>query len=514
MSKRWWAIILGAAVMAQATVRDSILGWQASADVHANLTSSMPVPDARLITSIADKYGGNWYALSIPASVGTAWDTLPAMAELDLSARRKNAEVRLVLPIRRDLESWMDDPAHGNWVTSANDLDINIPYEGWLAAKTPVGDFKVGRFRYRYSPTAHGVILAGAPRHDGLLWDLPLGRLHYTFFGDWLNPSLNGTATDSSGQVAGSGTSNVESTFYPTGSEAWQQSHLALGDQYGKIYSDPYKTYFLHSLGILLGPLDFSIVEQTLIGGKAPQFRDLNPFILWHNNYGDGYSRSFFSFDARVNGGAAGFFWGQLSTQLIRSPIGEEGYDPATQAAIGLGWSDVWIRHRGTVSASFDFASTTPTYDNHLLPLLRMTSRQTYHSNYRSQNEAYYADVYEVDYPIGYQRGPDAMDFWTQLSWESTPNALGSRGAGLEFDFLQQGDADLDTSSSRYTSRNWPLSGIVERELRTILEVHRTYEKYWQLSAGLGFSAIWNLNHRSGNFGLYPLWSGSIGFRY
>ena len=508
-----FAAISGAPIWATAGV-DSILGWQTSVEVRANTVSSLPVPDAHLTTTTVDRFGGNWYALRVPAEAAAAWDTLPAMAELDLDAQRHGLEIHLVLPLRRDLESWMDDPLHGNWITSANDLDINVPYEGWISAQTSLGAFKMGRFRYNFSPTTHGVILAGTPRHDGLLWSLPLGRVHYGFFASSLNPWLNGTATDTAGNVAGSGTTNVESTTSPHGSETWQQSHEALGDQNGRIYDDPYKTLFMHSLGIQLGPADLTLVEQTLVGGKSPEFRDLNPFIVWHDSYGDGYSRSFFSLDLRVQGGESGFFWGQISTQLIKSPIGENNYDPALQAAAAAGWSNQWHHAGGMLTASVDFATTTPTFDNHLLPLLKMTSRRLYRSNYRNQLEANYADVYEVDYPLSYQRGPDALDLWTRIGWDAPLTSGGSHGGSLEIDVLQQGDASLDTSAATYIKRDWPLSGIVERELRLIFETHRDFEKFWRLQAGFGASIIRNCDHESGNTEFSPLWSLGLGFRY
>ena len=143
-----------------------------------------------------------------------------------------------------------------------------------------------------------------------------------------------------------------------------------------------------------------------------------------------------------------------------------------------------------------------------------MTSRRLYRSNYRSQQEANYANVYEVDYPLSYQRGPDAMDLWTRISWEAPMSFGDNHGGSLEIDFLQQGDASLDTSSTTYIKRDWPLSGVVERELRLIFEAHRDFEKFWRIQAEVGTSIIRNLNHKSGNTGFAPLWNLGLGFRY
>jgi hypothetical protein len=433
-----------------------------------------------------------------------AWDTMPAFAELALGAKRDGVELLLRLPLRRDLDSWQRDRFGLLVIDGPSQLDMNVPRDAWLRMMgTRVGDFQLGRFAPEVSPE-HGVILAGAPWIDGFSWKLAMGHVRYRFVAASLNPWLNGTPTDSLGRIPSE--SAVGGLAYPTGSESWRQSHLALGDQHGRIYDESYKSLFLHSLGYVAGDWEFKIIEQTLVGGKAPQFRDANPFMVWHNNFGDGYSRSFFSFEVRRENPGQGMFWSQVSTQLLKSPVGEDvGYDPPLQMAAAMGWKRDWVGEFGRWSAGTSVAATTPTFDNHLLPLLKMTSRQLYRSNSRDQLEPGYADVFEVDYPLGYVRGPDALDFWNRLGWQEASDAYGVSG---EMDWLQQGQSDLATNLETLMGKNLPLSGVIEKELRTALGANARLTSHWRWHGSLGASVFQHRNHEKGE-GLEasPLWS-------
>ena len=42
--------------------------------------------------------------------------------------------------------------------------------------------------------------------------------------------------------------------------------------------------------------------------------------------------------------------------------------------------------------------------------------------------------MYFVDYPLGYRRGPDALDMWLDVSWKK-----GIHKANLELGYLRQG---------------------------------------------------------------------------
>jgi hypothetical protein len=91
-----------------------------------------------------------------------------------------------------------------------------------------------------------------------------------------------------------------------------------------------------------------------------------------------------------------------------------------------------------------------------------MQSRTVYRSNYRAQEDKDYADRYVVDYPLGYKRGPDALDLWWNLDYLS-PNK--KWGAAWEFGWLRQGACKLYSNYDECGKESAP-SGVVERLLQ------------------------------------------------
>lgn len=470
-------------------------GWTTKLEVEGNLSVQPFGPKDPNV--VVDRFGGNWQAERVSLRTAHAWDSLAPLAHLGWNGKNGALELRLELDLKRDLEAFRSDELHGNWLTGTGDVDINQPREGWLSYAGRAGSLKLGRFPWKYGGVEHGVILGCHAPHDGLLWELPLGRLHYTFLGSSLNPWLNGTPVGDS---------------VPVGSERWQQQRWTLSDQFGRVYDDPYKTLFLHALEWRLGPAALSVVEQTLVGGKAPAFRDVSPFALWHNNYGDGYSRSFFSFQGKLSDYGTGLLWMQVATQLVKSPVdGEDNYDPPTKMAAALGWRKAWFFPKGILSAHQELCATTPTYDNHLLPLLKMTSRQVHRSNVRDQAEPDFADNYQVDEPLGYFRGPDAVDLWTRLDWKQVD---GLWGAGLSLAWLRQGEADLVRPDTAYLHLERPLSGIVETELSARLSGWLRLDEHLRVSGSVGLSHLENRNHLEGDDGWWLLWSAGLSYAY
>jgi hypothetical protein len=183
--------------------------------------------------------------------------------------------------------------------------------------------------------------------------------------------------------------------------------------------------------------------------------------------------------------------------------VGEtQGYVPKAVWGSNLGWRRSWQTENGLWSGSFDATATSPTLNNYQIPLLKGISRRLYRSNDEDQSSPTFADTWMVDQPLAYHRGPDAVDFWSNWGW-THPSA--DFGAGLEADFLQQGDASLWMNDDSLQNRTLPLSGIVEREVRVSASAWRTWET-WTFRAGVGGSRIWNANHVQGD----DRWVGSI----
>jgi hypothetical protein len=470
--------------------------WSLSAVPSADISFSPALPGHPWNLGRAETYSSDWSARRIDPEVARQWDTLPSLATLELGASIDSFQVRSVLSLRRDMEAWAEDPAGSDILHGPDELDINVPYEGWLRwGSAHLGSFQIGRFRKSFSESPHGVILGGNIVHDAAWWRLPMGRWTFEWFASSLNPWLPGTHAD--GTV-------------DTGSEAWRQVHSRVLNQRGRVYDEAYKTLFLHRLSCRLGDWDLAVVEQLLVGGKAPTLRDALPIQIWHDNYGDAYSKISTALDIAWNPREEARFHAQCLVEDIRSPVGEvDGADPRVIFGANAGWQGGWTTSVGTWSGSFDATATSPTLNNNSLPLLKGISRRLYRSNNEEQSSSDFADTWIVDQPLAYHRGPDAFDFWSSWGWTRPSDDL---GANLELDFLQQGDATLWEDADSLERRYWPLSGVVERELRVRASGWQSFGR-WSFRLGAGVSRLWNANHVVGKDRLVGTLSGGVGWR-
>lgn len=417
-----------------------------------------------------ESYSGNWEARRLDPEAARRWQDLPAMGQVDLRVRMDSLVLFSSLPLRRDVEAWRRDPSGANAVLSVSELDINVPYEGWASWRSGSGiGLKAGRFRQSYSPSPYGVILGSDLVHDAIRLEIPMGRWRFDWFFSSLDPWLGG--------VRGDGT-------LQSGSETALQRTRTISNQRGRIYDESYKSLFLHRLGCRLGDWELSIAEVLLVGGKAPQWRDAVPFMVWHDNYGDGYSKVSTAVQAVWNPGVVGRFHLQGLFEDVQVPVGEEyGGDPRMIYGSNLGWKGVWNAPTGSWSSSVDLTIASATLNNHRVPLLKGVSRRLYRSNAREQDEPGFVDTWVVDQPLAYRRGSDAVDLWAHLDWMASDSG---KGAGLEVDWLNQGDARVWEDAADFQHRSGPLSGAVTTQYRFLASAWFRFAGRVRLDAGAG----------------------------
>ena len=183
-----------------------------------------------------------------------------------------------------------------------------------------------------------------------------------------------------------------------------------------------------------------------------------------------------------------GRFHGQGIFEDIQSPVGEvEGSDPRVIYAANLGWRLDKKCPSGDWTATSDLSLTSATFNNHELPLLKGTSRRLYRSNNRDQDALGFVDTWIVDQPLGYLRGSDALDLWTHLDWSATDH---SHGAGVELDWLNQGDAAVWMDEDTLSHRKGPLSGKVTTQWRALGHGWTKVTKSLRLDGGLGVVVV------------------------
>lgn len=475
---------------------------QASWSLESEIRSATGFRHSEFAVDTADRYGQNWFALRVPLENGYAYENTPGMLTLTLAARQDSTLLfRSVLPIRRDFEAWHKDPAGLNLFYKTNELDINLPKEGWFLWNNSFGFLQMGRFRPDLGPTPNSVIWGnGAPFQDAILWNVNFGMASFDWMAVSLNAGLTGTPDSVGGEGPGPKIWNRVACEDGSASETWVQSHCQTPNQRNRVYDAPHKTLFLHRIRWDASWGWFAIIEQALIGGKSPAARDLNPWIIWHDNYGDGYTKSSTSAELGLTPFKGSKFYWQIDFEDISSPEGEtKGESAPTTLGALAGWKQEWRNDSLLLLWSrIDAVYTDPTFNNHRLPLLKMTSRKLYRSNFREQGQSdsdgnpNFADSYVVDYPLGYRRGADALDLWLNMGWEWKPMHW---GGDLEIAWLRQGDKEQWTPWDNAAKETSNLSGVVEEEKR--VWVNSWWKPYPQLqwTVGLGIRRLENENH-------------------
>jgi hypothetical protein len=417
--------------------------------------------------------GGNWRALRIPLQTARYFETLEPFFAIELGAKYKDDFlIHAEFPLRRDIEAWYRDGYKRTYTFEPSELDLNVPTEAWGEWNNPAGFVKFGRFKPEISQAPNSLVLGGAPHHDAIHWKFKAGAARY----DLLLVSLNA---------------------WLSREEEEDQHDIQIPNARKRIYEEPTKNLLLHKVGIDGSFGYFYIIEQSLIGGKNLEFRDFSPFVAWHNNFSYGYSKMSVALEAGLRPAKNSEFYWQFNMEDIQSPVGEvEGDKGYTTLAFLAGFKQkIPLGIYGEIESRIDAVRTDPQFNNNRVPLQKMTSRKIYNSNYREQGKPNFADMYIVDYPLGYRRGPDAVDLWWNLKYISADKKF---SAELESAYLRQGDCEIYSDHQECSERK-VLEGVEEKLFLLDFLANYSYSKYVGIYAGAGFQNAKNKDNELGN---------------
>jgi hypothetical protein len=454
-------LLLLLAIAASAENLTENIGGSAGIKINAGIWGA-PVASAFDAGAMED-FGGNWLALRIPLQNARYFETLEPFFTLKLGANYKDDFfIHAEFPLRRDIEAWYKDPYKRAYAFDPSELDLNVPTEAWGQWNNPAGFVKFGRFKPEISPTPNSIIWGGAPHHDAIHWKFSAGLARYDFIIVSLNAWLD--------------SNEIKKQQDPT---------ATIPNARGRVYAEPTKNLLLHKAGIDGKYGYFSIIEQSLIGGKNLEFRDFSPFAAWHNNFSYGYSKMSTGFEAGLRPAKNSEFYWQAVIEDVQSPVGEvEGDKGYTTLAFLAGYKQkIPLGAFGDIESRIDAVRADPHFNNNKVPLQKMTSRKIYNSNFREQGKPNFADMYIVDYPLGYRRGPDAVDLWWYLKYASADKKF---SAELEAAYLRQGDCEIYSDHNECSEREI-LGGIEEKLFLLDFLANYRYGKYFSLYAGAGF---------------------------
>ncbi len=422
-----------------------------------------------------------WEAHRASAELGRVWENLPPAADLEFRyAFSPGARIYLRMGLKRDISAWHDDPAGENWPLSDKEVDLNQPVAGYFHAENGWGAVTVGRFPVHWSPSEeYGLALSrSVPYHNGVMIAARMKRMRYLFLVSSLNPWLEGMPDST----------DTLSTNYRVGSEEWQQRHYpgSLNDNaHLRVYDERIKTLITHRLEFPWDSGVFGITELSVVGGKTPDLRDLNPFGLWHNEFRDGFTSMAVSLDAKTRLPFGFSTFGELFLDDLRFGETESSSTPTILGWM-LGLEHRWMCGFCLLSQSFHAIHTDDLMYRYLQPYNTLTSRFLLASNNQKDGANPFVDKYVVDYPLGYARGGGAMDwrYAARLTAGKTRatlhlDYLTFDGASLEIPFAALSDGSADKSP--YQTEEWRVSLTGDRDLPWGLKVHAGAGWQWLL---------------------------------
>jgi hypothetical protein len=438
-----------------------------------------------------ERFDGTWRSERVDPELGAQWARLPPVAAVNLRYPiTAHSIVAFRMGLHRDLSAWNKDASGSNVPLSDREVDLNEPSLGYFHAEDEHYAFTVGRFPVHWSPSPeYGLALSrSVPYHNGAEFALKMAHVRYRFLASSLNPWLEGTPAGDS--------ANAD---YPPGSEEYRQRHYPNDNGaslfHNRIYDARVKTLFAHRLEGELGPLSMGATETSIIGGKPPDLRDAGPFVVFHNDFKEGYANGAIGLDGKLR-----LPWGvALLAEYYIDDVNYSETEGAGNTANLQGWmagirqgfsAGGWL-----VGQSLHAIRTDPYLYSYLQPLNSASSRIILASNNQRHGESVYVDKYVIDYPIGYFRGGDALDFWYRMdAWK------GDRfRAGFAAGLLAKGEVNLYTPYENYYSApQTSPSGVAERELRLGLDAERRLRRGLSVHAGIDWQRFWSEGHVRG----------------
>lgn len=460
--------------------------WNVAINIGA-----FPLGHKSAASSQFETFSTDWKSARFDQEVARAWTEIPPAIRIVLKYPvTHNSLVYFRLGLRRDLRAWNEDGLGMNLPLTEKEVDLNEPSLGFFHLEETHWAFTVGRFPVHWSPSPDfGLALSNAvPYHNGFEMAFKLPRLRYRFLASSLNPWLEGTPLG-----------NSASEDFPVGSEEYRQRHYGSANGasifHNRVYDARIKTLFAHRVEGEAGPLSLGITETQVIGGKAPDFRDAGPFVFFHNDFKEGFANGSLGLDAALRLPFGIALAGEYYIDDVNYSETESEGNTANLKGFMVGARHAFTMRGWEFLQGVHAIKTDPYLYGYLQPLNTMASRHILSSNRQLPGDSLFIDKYVIDYPMGYLRGGDAMDFWYRLdAWRGT-----NLHFGLALAWLSKGEVEIGSPyEGYYSSSHDSPSGTPEREFRSRLEADLRIRTRLDLHAGLAWRSIRNLGHASG----------------
>ena len=368
--------------------------------LNFNLNSFPQIKESSFDSVIEYKSGGT--SIYVDKETAKAWENIPSLMNLEFGfAQNDWLSFDGVVYLRKDIEAWYKDKNSTNIFLSTREFDMNVPFISKLNLKYDELNIRIGRFPFSLNQNSNrSVSISGSPYDDAISVNYSKSNITFDYYFANLNSWLH----------------NQYLRNYS--SEYFRQNSFVLYQQRERIYNEQIKTIVAHKINYQYENINIGISELSVIGGKTPTITEINPFSIWHNDYNDGFTNSMFSFEGAVKINQHKIY-AEIAFDDLISGMNESGADSKNIYAYLIGSEFVFSNPYQNIILKIEAINVNPYFGNHDIPLLKFISRRIYNSNFRHRSEINYGDTYFVDYPIGYYRGPDVIDFWLDFIFES-----------------------------------------------------------------------------------------------
>jgi hypothetical protein len=379
--------------------------------VHPNLTGAYPVPGlwlgnpsviaqtrlelnfslytANWSNTIVTKDAAWWGVPANPAeNIFYLPEEIPPFLNLIFDYTAWNMGFYLELPLKKEYRNTLLTLSDGNNLPfnllnpldmSKLSVDLNFPTIGYIYYANERLFFAVGRFPLKWGDAKFPVHISPTTYQDNATFAIRFSGMTYTFHAITSYPLLSPN-------------------------EYHIQTHYSDQHTSGRYFYEPSKWIIAHRLDFynMYGDVNLRVGfgELNIVGGKHLDLIDLNPILIYHNTYGEGYRNVTGSVDFSFVWKSLNLY-GEFVVDDAKTPTEyNSSYKPSASAynmGIKLDFD--------ALSLWFEYAETSEwMYVTNYLPYLRINVR-----HFDLENNP--GVRFMFDYPLGFIYGPDAKMF-------------------------------------------------------------------------------------------------------
>lgn len=369
--------------------------------VRTRLEINFSLYTANWSSNIINKYSGWWGVPANPAeNIFYLSEEIPPFLNLVFDYSTTNLTFYLEIPLEKEYRNKLLTLSEGNnlpinpFDMSKMSVDLNFPDIGYIYYANDTAYLAIGRFPLKWGDAKYPVHISPTTYQDNATFALKFPGMTYTFHAITSYPLLSNQEYEIQKNY---------SDQHTAGRYFYEPSKWIIGHRF-----DFYNTFGDVNLKIGLG-------ELNIVGGKHLDLVDLNPALIFHNTYGEGYRNVTGSVDFTFNWKSFSLYGEYVSDDIVGPTEVGHSYKPGAYSydlggEMNFGNISLW--------GEYNYISEWM-YVTNYLPYLRINVRHFDLENNPSGRLMF-------DYPLGFIYGPDAQMF-----------SFGAKGvvSDVEFEF-------------------------------------------------------------------------------